>query len=291
MSSRPILVTGAAGKTGLAVTRALAERGAAVRALVRRDRQNDVVAEAGATEILVADLADAGAMETAFQGAGAVYYICPNLRPNETALGQLAIATARETGVERFVYHSVLHPQAERMPHHWRKLRVEEALFESGLDWTILQPTAYMENLLAFWPEIFEDGLFRVPYAASAAISLVALADLAEVAAKVLTEDGHVSSIYELVGTEPLSQRNVATMLADGLGRQVEVVEVPPHETRAALEERGAGRYQVNCLMKMFDYYGHHGLAGSSRVLSWLLGRRPTPLAEFVQRHSRDENS
>jgi hypothetical protein len=43
--------------------------------------------------------------------------------------------------------------------------------------------------------------------------------------------------------------------------------------------------------MKMFDYYGEHGLAGGTGVLSWLLGRPPTTLAEFVHHQIRDEPS
>ncbi len=287
----PVLVTGAAGKTGLAVTRALAARGVEVRALIRREGQLEELERAGATEILVADLADPGALETSFQGAAAVYYVCPNLRPNETQLGRLAIETAEAAGVNRFVYHSVLHPQAEKMPHHWQKLRVEEALLESDLSWTILQPTAYMQNLLAGWSEIVDRGVYRIPYPASSRISLVALEDVAAVAARVLSEPGHERAIYELVGSAPLSQDEVAERLGEALGRAIRAVEVPAVETRLALEERGLGRYEVNALMAMFDYYRQHGLAGSPGVLTWLLERAPATLAEFVQGQTRDEPS
>ena len=289
--TEPVLVTGAAGKTGLAVTRALAARGLEVRALIRREGQIEELERAGAVEILVADLADPGAMERSFEGASAVYYICPNLRPNETQLGRLAIDTAVAAGVDRFVYHSVLHPQVEKMPHHWQKLRVEEALFESGLAWTILQPTAYMENLFAGWEEIVGQGRLRIPYPSATRISLVALDDVGASAARVLDEAGHERAIYELVGSTPHSQDEVAEALGRGLGRSVSTSEVPAAETRATLEERGLGRYEVNALMRMFDYYGSHGLAGGSAVLSWLLDREPTTLAEFVQRRIRDEPS
>ena len=281
-----VVVTGAAGKTGLTVLRALTARGASVRALVRHDGQRERVEGAGAVETRVADLADRGAMESAFGGAGAVYYICPNLRPNEGQLGRLAIAAARDTGTGRFVYHSVLHPQAEKMPHHWQKLRVEEALFESGLDWTVLQPTAYMENLLAGWGAVVGEGLFRVPYPAGSRIALVALQDVGEVAARVVTEAGHAGATYELVGTEPLTQHEVAEALTGSIGRPVRAVAIPARETRAALEGRGLDPYEVGTLMKMFDYYRRYGLEGNPRVLGWLLGRPPTTLAEFVQGHT-----
>lgn len=283
-----IVVTGAAGKTGLAVIRALAERGAAVRALVRRGRQQERVEEAGAVDTHIADQADSGALETVFRGASSVYYICPNLRSNESKLGRLALEVAREVGIGRFVYHSVLHPQAEKMPHHWQKLRVEEALFESGLEWTVLQPTAYMQNLLSMWSEIVGQGILRVPYPVTSRISLVALEDVARAAGRVMTESGHAAATYELVGTEPLAQTEVARLLGDALGRQVQAVETPAQETREALEEAGLDRFRVATLMKMFDYYGAFGLEGNPNVLAWLLGRAPTTLAEFVHQRVGD---
>ena len=72
--------------------------------------------------------------------------------------------------MEHFVYHSVLHPQTEKMNHHWQKMRVEEMIFESGLPFTILQPAPYMQNLLAGWKSIVEDGVLRVPYSVDSEI-------------------------------------------------------------------------------------------------------------------------
>ncbi|MGD2207623.1 MAG: NmrA family NAD(P)-binding protein, partial [Anaerolineae bacterium] len=123
-----ILVTGAAGKTGRAVIRALAARGAAVRALVHRSGQVSKVEALGA-ETIVGDMRDGVAMDRAARGAHAVYHICPNVSPDEVTIGQTAITAARRAGVEHFVFHSVLHPQVEAMPHHWLKMRVEELLF------------------------------------------------------------------------------------------------------------------------------------------------------------------
>ena len=92
------------------------------------------------------------------------------------------------------------------MPHHWAKLQTEEMLFASGFDLTILQPTAYMQNIVGAWRGITEDGMFRVPYPVETRLSLVDLEDVAEAAALVLTQDGHAGATYELVGTAPLSQ-------------------------------------------------------------------------------------
>jgi NAD(P)H dehydrogenase (quinone) len=276
-----ILVTGAAGKTGMAVVAALAARGAAVRALVHRTDQCAGVAAGGAREVVVGAFEDAAVLAAAAAGATAVYHICPNVSPHEVAHAHAVVAAATAAGVSRFVYHSVLHPQIEAMPHHWAKLRVEELLLASGLAVTVLQPTAYMQNILASWRSISESGIYRVPYPVATRISFVDLRDIAEVAARVLSEDGHAGATYELVGTPALSQSDVAGALSDAIGRPVRTVA----ETVEAWEARvraDMGDYQRETLADMFRNYAADGLVGNANVLTWLLGRRPTTLAAFA---------
>ena len=138
-----ILVTGAAGKTGKAVLQALAQTGQSVRAWLRRPEQAQDLPIA---DTIVGDLEDSRLWREACGGIDALYLICPNMYRHELQVGKLALQAAQQAGVERFVYHSVLHPQTEKMPHHWQKLRVEEEIFRSGLPFTILQPCAYMQN-------------------------------------------------------------------------------------------------------------------------------------------------
>jgi len=227
-------------------------------------------------------------MDQAARGVQAVYHICPNVSPGEVAIGQAAITAACSAGAEHFVYHSVLHPQTEAMPHHWQKLRVEEQLFESGLFYTILQPSAYMQNVLVHWDQILEQGVYPVPYAVETRLSMVDLEDVAAAAAVVLTERGHAGATYELVGTEALSQTEVATVLGQQLGRPVraEVVPLEAWERRARVS--GLGDYQVETLVKMFRYYECYGFWGNPRVLGWLLRRPPTTFAAFVERTARE---
>ncbi len=278
-----ILVTGAAGKTGLAVIAALADREVAVRALVHRADQSVEVTRHGASETVVGAFEDAAVLAAAAGGADAVYHICPNVSPHEVAYASAVIAAARAAGVSRFVYHSVLHPQIKAMPHHWAKLLVEEMLLASGLAITILRPTAYMQNILAGSRSIVEEGIYRIPYPAETRISLVDLRDVAEGAARVLTEDGHVGATYELVGTDALTQSEVAEVLSLAVRRPVravaEAVEVWETRARAA----GIGDYQRETLAAMFRSYATHGLVGNPNVLSWLLGIGPITLSEFAE--------
>jgi uncharacterized protein YbjT (DUF2867 family) len=279
-----ILVTGAGGKTGKAVIKALVARGATVRALIRSSTHEAVLKAMGVSEVVIGAMDDPHTFARAARGADAIYHICPNVSPHEIVFAKTLIAAASDTGVSRLVYHSVLHPQIEAMPHHWQKLRVEEMLLGSVLDVTILQPTAYMQNSFGEWDRMVSDGVYRVPYPIETRLSLVDLDDVAEAAAMVLTNSGHSSATYELVGTPPLSQIEIAETFGRALKRPVRAEA----ETIESWEQRtgGAGMddYARETLTKMFRAYARDGFKGNPNVLSWLLGRPPTSLAAFAAR-------
>lgn len=279
-----ILVTGAAGKTGLAVLAALKQRGAKTRAFVKDDDQILPVRQAGAAEVVVGDLLDADVWRLATTAVTAIYHIGPNMHPQEVRIGQLMIAAARTVGNCRVVYHSVLHPQIREMPHHWSKMKVENILFDSGLTYTIVQPTAYMQNLLAYLPAIRDEGILPVPYPAETALSLVDLQDVAAVVAKLLTESGHSFATYELAGTEPLSQTAVADTFSQILQRPVEVRSVPLKTWKAQARANGSDEDNIKLSASMFAYYAQSGLAGNPQVLHFLLGHQPTNLTAFIER-------
>jgi NAD(P)H dehydrogenase (quinone) len=279
-----ILVTGAGGKTGKAVVRALAAAGAAARVFVRRAELEPTLRACGAAEVVVGDLRSGADLERAARGVQAIYHICPNVHPDEVSIGRAAIAAAQAAQVEHFVFHSVLHPQTEAMPHHWHKLRVEEAIFTSGLPFTILQPAPYMQNVLAGWPAITGRGVYTVPYPTQTRLSLVDLDDVAQAAAKVLVDPGHQGAVYELAGTSPMSQEEVAAGLAEGLGRPVAAVAEPVAAWEQRARAGGLGEAQIATLLQMFDYYARYGLPGNPNVLGWLLGRPPTTFAAFAAR-------
>ena len=279
-----ILVTGAGGKTGKAIVGALAARGAAVRAFVRSPAHEAALKLIGASDVVAGAMDDPLALAQAVRGTRAIYHICPNVSPHEITFARALVTAAIDAGVPHFVYHSVLHPQIEAMPHHWNKLRVEEMLFSTSLDITILQPTAYMQNGLAEWDRMKRDGIFRVPYPVETRLSLVDLDDVAEAAALVLTNAGHGGAIYELAGTPPLSQIEIAATFAQALNRPVhaEAEAVETWEGRA--RSGGMDDYQRETLTRMFRAYARDGLEGNPNVLGWLLSRSPTSLAAFVAR-------
>jgi NAD(P)H dehydrogenase (quinone) len=280
-----ILVTGAAGKTGKAIVKALAARGAKVRALVRRPEQVPALTALGAAEISFGGFEDSCALALAASGAQAIYHICPNVSRDELSYAR-AVATAAQThNVKRFVFHSVLHPQIEAMPHHWQKMRVEEMLLAADFDLTVLQPTVYMQNILGVWPAIVGDGVFRIPYPVETRLSFVDLNDVAEAAATVLTQDGHIGATYELTGTAPLSQNDVAAAIGAALEREIRVEVEAVEAWQARAGAAGMDDHERITLAAMFRYYAKYGLVGNSKMLGWLLGRTPNSLAQFLSAH------
>jgi NAD(P)H dehydrogenase (quinone) len=279
-----ILVIGAGGKTGKAVLKALVARGAAARALVRSTRHHAALEAIGVHDVTVGEMDDPHALSLAMRGISAVYHICPNMNPRELPFAKALIAATAAHGLRRFVYHSVLHPQIEAMPHHWAKLRVEEMLLASGLDITILRPTAYMQNALAEWDRMAGNGIYRVPYPIDTRLSLVDLDDVAEAAARVLTEGGHSGASYELVGTLPVSQIEIAETFGQALNKPVRAEAESAETWEQRARSTGMDEYQRETLIKMFQAYARDGLEGNPNVLGWLLGRPPTSLASFAAR-------
>lgn len=277
-----ILITGAAGKTGKSIVNNLSQHEIKIRSLVRSQKQAEDLA--GKTEFIIGDLRDPAALARAMQGVEAVYYICPNMAPDEVEIGKNLLRLAKENHVERFVYHSVLHPQAEKMPHHWQKMRMEEVIFESGVNFTILQPCAYMQNILQYWPSIINQGIYAVPYATSARISIIDLNDIAEAARIVLTQPGHKNAIYELAGPQPLSQDEVAEVLSRELGRSVAAKTLDRNEWSENVKRSGMDDAQRITLLKMFEYYELYGLVGNPNILNYLLNRPAATFSNFVKR-------
>jgi uncharacterized protein YbjT (DUF2867 family) len=225
MTTGRVAVLGGHGKTGRAVTAALSARDVGTLSVGRAARP---------------DLAAAVA------GCDAAYVIAPNLHPDEPAYVDAALAALRTAGVGRVVYHSVASPYVPAMPHHVGKAVSEDLVRRSGLEWTILQPGAYLQNLDLTGP-------LEVPYSPDSVFGFLDLADLGAAAARVLVEAGHVGATYELA-------TRVATPRELAASASVPVRRVP---------DPGIHPW----LTAMFDYYDRHGLPVGTKVLDALLGR------------------
>jgi uncharacterized protein YbjT (DUF2867 family) len=163
-------------------------------------------------------------------------------------------------------------------------MRVEEILFESGLRYTILQPAAYMQNILVYKESIIEKGVYAIPYPVETSVSMVDLLDVAKAAAVVLTEPGYKEAVFEIVGTRALTQSEVAALFTRVLEKQVTVNEMPREEWLQVARCQGLDQYAINNLVNMFDYYAAYGFSGNNFVLKQILGRDPHNFSSFISR-------
>lgn len=279
-----ILITGADGKTGHAVIGALLAKGKSVRALVHRQEQVQAIRDMGVDDVHVGDMLNQDTLNTAYMGMEAVYHICPAAHPDEEIMGTKAINAAIYANTERFVYHSVLHPQIDALPHHKHKLQVENQLINSCLHYTIIQPAIYMQNLLDIWEIVVRSGVYPIPYSKETHLAMVDLNDVAAVVALVLTEKGHTGATYELCGSEILSPMDIACTLSKHVGRDVKAESISIETWSTQARVNGLKDYEIDILSKMFKYYDTYGFSGNSNVLTWLLRCSPTYFEAFVQR-------
>jgi uncharacterized protein YbjT (DUF2867 family) len=282
--SKPILVTGASGKTGKRVVAAIAKRGGKVRALVRRAEAGVELRQGGAEDIVIGDLTENDSLKRALQGVGQVLHICPPMHPKEDVIARALIDLSKDSGVERFVLYSVLHPILADVPHHDRKLQAERYLVDSGLPYTILQPGRYMQHLTLIWNSVLATGVHSMPFSVTSKFSLADLADLAEASARVTTESGHEGATYELAGPKTLSQNDVAAILSELLGRPIRAQAKPAAQARNEAEAAGMPAERIGTITRMNAHYDAHGLLGNPNVLRWILGREPNNFAAFVRR-------
>jgi uncharacterized protein YbjT (DUF2867 family) len=282
--NKPILVTGASGKTGQRMVASIARKGGTVRALVRRPEAGDLSKQAGATEIALGDLMDPDSLRLAMTGVGQVLHICPPMHPKEDAIARTMIGLAGELAIDRFVLYSVLHPLLADVPHHDRKLQAERALVDSGLNYTILQPARYMQHLTMIWKAVLSTGVHTMPFGTTVRFNLVDLTDLAEAAARIMTEPGHDAATYQLAGPDALSQEDCAKIISGVLGRPIMAAAKSLEDFRRDATTVGMPGERIEVMIKMNAHYDAHGLVGNPNVLRWLLGREPTRFAEFVRR-------
>lgn len=285
-----VLVTGAAGKTGRALLGALRDcPDISLHAWVHTADQARELATLGAHQVFTGDMLDRQNWRQALEPVDCLYFICPNMHPHEVELAQLAIQSSQETAVSHFVYHSVLHPQTEEMPHHWQKLRVEESLFRTRLPFTILQPCAYMQNLDIHWSGMRTHRKLRLPYAATTVIDMIHLQDLATVAARVVREGKpHWHATYELATGENLSQQAIADLVARHIGSPVHVECLDPSQWEAEARNSGLSAYARQTLKAMFAYYERYGFRGNGHILTALLGQKPISLAAYITQALQD---
>jgi uncharacterized protein YbjT (DUF2867 family) len=284
MTAGLLLLTGANGRTGRAVLSSLVAHKVPVRAMVRNPAHLEPLRALGATETVVADMTDPAALRAATQGVAKLLHIGPPMHPEELAITTSLIEAARSAGVEHFIYYSVMHPQSRAIRHHRLKSEAEEVLIDSGLAFTIVQPSRYMQHLLPIWPQVINEGVHAMPFNIDRKFNLVDLLDLAEACAIVAASSAHQYAVYELAGPEALSQRDMAAIIADVLGRPVAARAVSFEDLAARAAASGASADRVEQMVLMNRHYDAHGFRGNPGILEYLIGRPANTFRAYVER-------
>ena len=280
-----ILIVGASGAVGIPTIKALAKRGAELRALTSNEKSAANLRELGVAETMVGDFRSEHDVKRSMAGAASVFLVTPRFTEDEDEIGLRIVEAARNEGVGHFVFSSAFHPQMTKMNHHWTKLLVEEAVIESGLDFTILQPAMFMQNVAVEWRVITEQGIYPRPYSPDRKMALVDTEDLGEAGAIVLTEDGYKGATFELCGPDSLTQAEMAAILSEYLGRPIQAVQRDLGEWEIWARERGWSEWGIDTYLKMSNHYDAHGYPGGNPlVLRTILGRDPGNYRDFVQR-------
>jgi len=263
-----LAVTGAQGKTGQAVIRACGEAWN-IRALARNKQQAQNL-EALGCDVVVGDMTENLTLQELFKDAHSAYHICPNFHEREVEIGTAVASQARE--LEHLVYHSVLHPQTQKMPHHWRKLLVEEILLEAKpLSVSFVRSAPYVQNLKPYIESALANGELVLPYSVHAQTAMVDLVDVGRAANVLLGGEIEAGSGWDLCGVGSISHQEIADMLTSLTGDVVKA------------HERPALANTPNEILMMFDYMDQYGLQGSTAQLRALVGEL-TPIETTVQR-------
>ncbi|MEV1143490.1 NAD(P)H-binding protein [Micromonospora sp. NPDC049799] len=219
-----ILVTGATGNVGRHVVSLLRRADAPVRALTRDPPAADLP---GDVEVTRGDLDAPESLAAAVADVGAVFLLWPSF----SAAGAAAAVEAVTRHARRVVYLSAL--QAGDQPDSvWGT--VERLVEASGVDWTFLRCGGFATNTLAWADRVRAEGVVRAPYA-EAARSLIHEADIAEVAVRALTGEGHAGRAYALTGAEAVTQAEQAHLIGEAIGRPVRFEEQSEAEAREEL--------------------------------------------------------
>jgi uncharacterized protein YbjT (DUF2867 family) len=268
-----ILVIGAGGHFAGMVLPELARRKANIRGFLHKTDDAQAAIAQGAQEVLVGDLGNPKDVAAALEGVGRVFYIAPVGLPHEADVGRAFVNASIKAGVRRFVFSSVIHPVLGSLPNHALKAPVEQAVLESQLEYTFLHPTVLFQNYGSAWQRIVETGVIAEPWSNETRFSRVDYRDVAELAARALTDDDLLYGTFELCAEGWLNRQDVAALMSDILGRRITAQRLDPDSLPPPAQ----------AMRPMFDHYDRIGLRGNASTLAAILGRPPGTLRAYLE--------
>lgn len=272
-----ILVTNANGKVGSQVVAALAAQGQDVRVGARSPGK--AAGRAQGAPVVPFDYTDPQSVAAALRGVDAVFTSAPYELLPRAELDLIAAAEA--AGVKRLVKLSALGVEIDPANPH---SVVEAALANSGLAWTVVRPTFFMQNYATLSAgSIREQGAFYEP-AADGKSAFIDTRDIAAVVAKVLTEPGHEKKAYGLTGPEALDRATVAALISEAAGKPVRYVPVDDAALRQAMAAAPAALTELMSGLFAAVRAGH--TAATTTTVQDLLGRPPISFRTFAGDHA-----
>ncbi len=276
-----ILVTGATSDNGSAVIQNLIAIEADIRALVHTESKAQGLRDAG-VEVVVGDYLRPETLDVAFEGVDKVYLHTP-LSPDLAKMASNCIAAARRAGKPHIVR------RAEKSPEPLSALRigvlhaqVNAELEASGLPYTSLRETFYMQNTLLAAQSVASDGMIYMPFK-DAKLGMIDMRDVAETAAKILTTEGHEGQTYVLTGPAAISFHDVASGLSKALGKEVKYINVPLEAAREALIGMGISQWLAEAFCEYFENHSSGVSDFTTNDVEKLTGHPPRSYETFAR--------
>jgi uncharacterized protein YbjT (DUF2867 family) len=281
-----ILVTGATGRVGRHVVQQLVARDAKVRVLVRDPSKADFPAR---VEVVKGELLDIDALRAAFAGVSTLFLLNA-VTGDEFTQALVTLNIAREAGVERVVYLSVLH--ADRfvdVPHFAVKFGAERMIEQMGFSGTILRPAYFIDNDLMITDVVLNHGVYPMPIGGKG-VAMVDARDIAEVAAiELIRRDQAPGKLpvetINMVGPDTLTGTDVAAIWSDVLGRPVVYGGDDPsgfEQTASAFMPKWMA-YEMRLMAERFVSDGMVPEAGDVQRLTAILGRPLYSYGDFAR--------
>src|SRR5438876_3876097 len=279
--SKPVLVTGATGTIGRDVAKRLSEGGVSVRAGIRdqakaRKELEDIV-------LIPFDFENEKTFSEALEGVEEVFLL-PPLLPNQLEVTNTFVDAAKRAGVRHIVKLSAIGVDDETQPTAIKSHGANERhIRESGVAFTFLRPNSFMQNFITYFPP--RNGAIYLPWGNGTA-SFVDTRDIASVAAKALTGDGHEGKIYTLTGPATLGIAEVALILSQVTGREFKYVDVPETAARDGMLEAGVPRWQVELVMELHAVNKQNRWDTVTSDIEKVTGTPSTDFAQFARDHA-----
>jgi len=284
-----ILITGATGNIGVELVRKLSTAGHTVRAFIRSRRHAKKVTLPG-VEFAEGDFTEPQTFPPSLVRIDRLFLLIPSSAGVEQQQLNFVDA-AKRSGVRHIVKLSQFDAD-ENAPGRFQRYHgaVEKYILKSGIPFTFLRPNLFMQGLLILKSTISSQGAFYAP-AGNAKVSLVDVRDIASVAAKVLTEQGHQGKTYDITGPEALTHAEMADHLSKAVGKTIHFVDIPPEAMRQALLAFGMPRWQTDGLVEDYDHYRRGEAATVSSTVRDLTGSEPISFRRFAKDYAREFQS